>query len=139
MTFADSEALVSTEWLAAHLSDPDLRILDCTWHHASTNLDGRTHYRGRHLPGAVHFDIDHIDDKSNPLPHMLPSPADHVLSSRISPLARVIARLSSAKFPARMERLSPLPNSNSCQRADQTLAQLWDQGGYSWLAAQDGC
>jgi hypothetical protein len=22
---------------------------------------------------------------------------------------------------------------------DQTLAQLWDQGGYSWLAAQDGC
>jgi len=23
-------------------------------------------------------------------------------------------------------------------RPDQTLAQLWDQGGYSWLAAQDG-
>lgn len=22
---------------------------------------------------------------------------------------------------------------------DQLLAQLWDQGGYSWLAAQDGC
>lgn len=22
--------------------------------------------------------------------------------------------------------------------ADQTLAQLWDQGGYSWLAAQEG-
>jgi hypothetical protein len=22
--------------------------------------------------------------------------------------------------------------------ADQTLAQLWDQGGYSWLAVQDG-
>jgi hypothetical protein len=21
---------------------------------------------------------------------------------------------------------------------DQTLAQLWDQGGYGWLAAQDG-
>lgn len=21
---------------------------------------------------------------------------------------------------------------------DKTLAQLWDQGGYSWLAAQDG-
>lgn len=24
-------------------------------------------------------------------------------------------------------------------KPDQTLAQLWDQGGYSWLAAQDGC
>ncbi len=76
MTFANPEALVSTEWLAAHLSDPDIRILDCTWHHASTNLDGRTQYRGRHLPGSVHFDIDHVADKSNPLPHMLPSAAD---------------------------------------------------------------
>jgi thiosulfate/3-mercaptopyruvate sulfurtransferase len=76
MTYANPEALVSTEWLATHLSDPGVRILDCTWHHASTNLDGRTQYRGRHLPGSVHFDIDHLADKSNPLPHMLPSAAD---------------------------------------------------------------
>jgi thiosulfate/3-mercaptopyruvate sulfurtransferase len=76
MTFANPEALVSTEWLAEHLADPDIRILDCTWHHVSTNLDGRTQYRGRHLPGSVHFDIDHFADKSNPLPHMLPAPAD---------------------------------------------------------------
>ena len=70
------ETLVSTEWLAGHLADPGLRILDCTWHHASTNLDGRTQYRGRHIPGSVHFDIDHMADKSSPLPHMLPKPAD---------------------------------------------------------------
>ena len=76
MTYANPEALVSTEWLAEHLSRPDVRILDCTWHHASTNLDGRTQYRGRHLPGSVHFDIDHLADKSNPLPHMLPGAAD---------------------------------------------------------------
>jgi thiosulfate/3-mercaptopyruvate sulfurtransferase len=76
MTTKDLDALVSTEWLSAHRSDPDIRILDCTWHHASTNLDGRTQYRGRHLPGAAHFDIDHIADKSTALPHMLPTPAD---------------------------------------------------------------
>ncbi len=76
MTYANPEALVSIQWLAEHLSDSDVRILDCTWHHASTNLDGRTQYRGRHLPGSVHFDIDHIADKSNPLPHMLPTPED---------------------------------------------------------------
>lgn len=76
MTFANPEALVSTDWLSEHLSDPNLRILDCTWHHASTNLDGRTQYRGRHLPGSVHFDIDNVADKSNPLPHMLPPAAD---------------------------------------------------------------
>ncbi|WP_234053801.1 MULTISPECIES: sulfurtransferase [unclassified Xanthobacter] len=76
MTTTLPGALVSTEWLTEHLSDPDLKILDCTWHHESTNLDGRTQYRGRHLPGAVHFDIDHVADKSTGLPHMLPSAAD---------------------------------------------------------------
>ncbi|MFG1461899.1 sulfurtransferase [Xanthobacter sp. DSM 24535] len=76
MTSDTPEGLVSTEWLAAHLSDPNLRILDCTWHHTSTNLDGRTQYRGRHLPGSVHFDIDHVADTSSPLPHMLPNAAD---------------------------------------------------------------
>jgi len=76
MSYANPEALVSTDWLAEHLTDSDVRILDCTWHHASTNLDGRTQYRGRHLPGSVHFDIDHLADKSNPLPHMLPGAAD---------------------------------------------------------------
>jgi thiosulfate/3-mercaptopyruvate sulfurtransferase len=68
--------LVSGEWLAGHLADTDLKILDCTWHHTSTNLDGRTQYRGRHLPGAVHFDIDHVADPSSSLPHMLPSAED---------------------------------------------------------------
>ncbi len=76
MSFENNDALVSTAWLEEHLTDPDLRILDCTWHHVSTNLDGRTQYRGRHLPGSVHFDIDHIADKSNPLPHMLPTASD---------------------------------------------------------------
>jgi thiosulfate/3-mercaptopyruvate sulfurtransferase len=70
------DALVSTDWLEEHLGDPNLKILDCTWHHVSTNLDGRTQYRGRHLPGSVHFDIDHVADKSSTLPHMLPSAAD---------------------------------------------------------------
>ncbi|HTV33150.1 MAG TPA: sulfurtransferase [Methylocella sp.] len=70
------EGLVSTSWLAEHLSDPSVKILDCTWHHPSTNMDGRTQYRGRHLPPAVHFDIDAVADPTNPLPHMVPSEAD---------------------------------------------------------------
>ena len=76
MAYVNPEALVSTTWLAEHISDPDVRVLDCTWHHVSTNLDGRTQYRGRHLPGSVHFDIDHVSDKSTPLPHMLPTASD---------------------------------------------------------------
>ncbi len=70
------ETLVGTAWLAEHLADPDLRILDCTWHHVSINFDGQTLYRGRHLPGSVHFDIDHVADESTTLPHMLPKPTD---------------------------------------------------------------
>jgi thiosulfate/3-mercaptopyruvate sulfurtransferase len=69
-------ALVSAKWLAGRLSEGDIRILDCTWHHPSTNLDGRNQYRGRHLPGSVHFDIDHIADPTSDLPHMLPNAAD---------------------------------------------------------------
>lgn len=76
MTLSMPTPLVSTEWLAEAIGAPDLKILDCTWHHESTNLDGRTQYRGRHLPGAVHFNIDHVADKSSGLPHMLPGAAD---------------------------------------------------------------
>jgi thiosulfate/3-mercaptopyruvate sulfurtransferase len=76
MTLENDNPLVSTTWLGEHLTDPDVRILDCTWHHASTNLDARTQYRGRHLPGSVHFDIDHIADRASALPHMLPTPAE---------------------------------------------------------------
>lgn len=71
-----STPLVSGEWLASNLSEPDVKILDCTWHHPSTKLDGRNQYRGRHLPNAVHFDIDHVADPTSDLPHMLPSAQD---------------------------------------------------------------
>ena len=30
MTFAHPQYLVETDWLETHLTDPDLRVLDCT-------------------------------------------------------------------------------------------------------------
>jgi thiosulfate/3-mercaptopyruvate sulfurtransferase len=76
MTTTFPANLVSTDWLADHLTDDTVKILDCTWHHVSTNLDGRTQYRGRHLPGSVHFDIDHVAAPAADLPHMLPDALD---------------------------------------------------------------
>jgi thiosulfate/3-mercaptopyruvate sulfurtransferase len=38
------------------------------------NRDPDAEYRAGHIPGAVRFDIDSVKDRSNPLPHMLPSP-----------------------------------------------------------------
>ena len=68
-----SHWFVSTDWLAEHLDDPDVVIVDGSWHLAGRN--GREEYVAAHIPGAVFFDIDAIADTSNPLPHMLPSAA----------------------------------------------------------------
>ena len=66
--------LVSTAWLAEQLGAPRLRIVDATWFMPGQG-DAATSFRQGHIPGAVHFDIDHIADRSSSLPHMLPSPA----------------------------------------------------------------
>jgi thiosulfate/3-mercaptopyruvate sulfurtransferase len=75
MTDADPGPLVSTEWLAAHLGDPDLRVLDATFYLPHLGRDARAEYRAAHIPGARFFDIDEVADRQNPLPHMLPAPA----------------------------------------------------------------
>ncbi|MDP0927934.1 3-mercaptopyruvate sulfurtransferase [Paracoccus onubensis] len=68
----DPKTLVSTEWLARHLNDPDLRILDASWHMPATGRDARAEYDTAHIPGARFFDIDAISEKRSDLPHMAP-------------------------------------------------------------------
>lgn len=68
-----SRWFVSTEWLAAHRDDPDVVVVDGSWHLAVSGRDGRREYDAAHIPGAVFFDIDAIADTAIPLPHMLPS------------------------------------------------------------------
>lgn len=69
------DTLVTTDWLAAHLADPDLRVLDGSWHMPQTGRDPGREFIAAHLPGAVFFDIDAIADRTTPLPHMLPDAA----------------------------------------------------------------
>lgn len=68
------ESLVSTEWLAQHLGEPDLVPVDCSWFMPSFQRDPRAEYLEAHVPGARFFDLDEIADRSSPLPHMLPTP-----------------------------------------------------------------
>ena len=68
-------ALVSTEWLAARLTDPRVRVVDGTWHMPQLQRDPRREFEEAHIPGAVFFDIDGIADRSTSLPHMLPGAA----------------------------------------------------------------
>lgn len=68
----DPQTLVSTDWLAAHLKDPDLRLLDASWHMPDAGRDARAEYEAAHIPGARFFDIDEIADARSELPHMAP-------------------------------------------------------------------
>ncbi len=68
----DPKTLVSTEWLAAHLKDPDLRILDGSWYLPQQARDAKAEYDAAHIPGARFFDIDEISDHRSDLPHMAP-------------------------------------------------------------------
>jgi len=70
------DSLVSTDWLADHLGDPDVAIVDCSWFMPSLGRSGRDEYRAAHIPGARFLDIDAVADHANPAPHMLPSAAD---------------------------------------------------------------
>lgn len=67
--------LVSTEWLAEHLSAPDVRVADASWYLPQAGRDAKSEYAAAHIPRAVFFDIDDLSDEKSPYPHMLaPAP-----------------------------------------------------------------
>ena len=66
------DALVDTEWLARHLDDGALRIVDGSWHMPQLKRDARAEFAACHIPGAVYFDIDDIAEPESALPHMWP-------------------------------------------------------------------
>ncbi|MGA9411599.1 MAG: 3-mercaptopyruvate sulfurtransferase [Roseobacter sp.] len=68
----DPTTLVSTNWLAAHLKDPDLRLLDASWYLPEAGRNAKDEYDKAHIPGARFFDIDEISDQRSDLPHMAP-------------------------------------------------------------------
>src|SRR5579885_1727143 len=75
MPYAHPEALVTTEWLAAHRDDPDLRLLDASFTLPGVTPTARENYAREHIPGAVFFDIDDIAEPGTELPHMVPRPS----------------------------------------------------------------
>lgn len=77
MTYVNSDSLVSTDWVADHFSDPNVRILDGSYHLAAAGRNGKAEYLEAHIPGTLHFDIDAVcDPNPTPSPHMFPSAED---------------------------------------------------------------
>jgi thiosulfate/3-mercaptopyruvate sulfurtransferase len=68
------EALVGSDWLAAHLADPHVRVVDASFKLPGITPTAREDYDRGHIPGAVFFDIDDICEPGTSLPHMIPSP-----------------------------------------------------------------
>jgi thiosulfate/3-mercaptopyruvate sulfurtransferase len=70
---ATDDPLVSTDWLAAHLADPNVRVIDASFKMPGVLPLPKDDYLAAHIPEAVFFDVDAVSDHSNPLPHMFPS------------------------------------------------------------------
>jgi thiosulfate/3-mercaptopyruvate sulfurtransferase len=68
-----TDPLVSTDWLAAHLSDANVKVVDASYKMPGTAPPAKDDYLKAHIPGAVFFDVDAVSDHVNPLPHMFPN------------------------------------------------------------------
>mgnify|MGYP001034370111 CR=1 FL=1 len=66
------DSLVSTEWLADHLREPGISIVDASWHMPASGRSGHDEFLEAHIPGACFLDIDAVSDRTNAAPHMLP-------------------------------------------------------------------
>ncbi|MGH2460034.1 MAG: sulfurtransferase [Chloroflexota bacterium] len=69
--YTHPELLAETDWLSAHLNDPNLRIVDCRYYF--DGRDGHQIYLGGHLPGAVHASYPtELSDSSATPPNLIP-------------------------------------------------------------------
>ena len=86
MPFARPQYLVETEWLAQHLDDPRVRVLECTVYlHPDPSAANRGGFRvesGRakwaegHIPGAGFVDLqEELSDRQSNLRFMMPDSA----------------------------------------------------------------
>ncbi len=71
--------LVDPRWLAQHLDDPELRIVDCTTYMypqpvgPSRIESGRPDYEAAHIPGAQHVDMcEDLSDPDGAFPYTIP-------------------------------------------------------------------
>jgi thiosulfate/3-mercaptopyruvate sulfurtransferase len=75
---------VSTDWLAAEMGQPDLRILDASLFLPGTPRDARAEYEAAHIPGAAFLDLPSLNDPDDPTPGM--APPDHLMTQRAQAL-----------------------------------------------------
>jgi len=69
------DSLVSTEWLARHLGEPGLVVLDASNHLPDAGRDARAEFAAAHIPGARFLDLATLTDPGSPVPAAVPTDA----------------------------------------------------------------
>ena len=75
MEYVNPGALVSTGWLADHVDDPDLVIVDASYFVPGGTAPAKEKYAAGHIPGALYFDINDVADPDADQDHTMPSAA----------------------------------------------------------------
>lgn len=80
-SYAHPELLAETEWLAEHLNNPRIRLVDCRYYFDGRN--GHAVYLDGHLPGAVHAGYPtELSDPSAIPPNLIPGPGQFAATMR---------------------------------------------------------
>jgi len=69
----NADPLVTTQWLADHLKDPRVQILDASFKLPGVTPLAKDDFLEARIPGAAFFDVDAVADHATSLPHMFPS------------------------------------------------------------------
>jgi thiosulfate/3-mercaptopyruvate sulfurtransferase len=69
------DSLVSTDWLAQHLGDPGLAVLDASSHLPDAKRDARAEFAAAHIPGARFHSQATLIDTESPVPAAVPTGA----------------------------------------------------------------
>ena len=94
MTSSTDDQLVSTDWLAARLDDPKVKIIDASYKMPGVLPLPSDDYLAAHIPGAVFFNVNTIADSNDPRPHMYPDAAQ--FARDVSALSPSFSRWNSA-------------------------------------------
>ena len=79
MAFKHPQYLVESDWLAEHLNDPDVRVMDCTAFNRPDGSrgvraeTGRNSWAAEHIPGSGHADlVNDLSDQDASFRYMMP-------------------------------------------------------------------
>ena len=65
--------LVEIDWLKKNLNNPQIKIIDGTWHMPTSGLNAFEIFKEKHIPNAIFVDLEEISDPNSELPHMMPT------------------------------------------------------------------